>query len=56
LLKSGQLCLLTIGAETEPATIFIVYPNERRVAAKVLALIVHLRAAFGTPPYWKRSL
>jgi DNA-binding transcriptional LysR family regulator len=50
LLKSGQLCLLKIGGETQRATIFIVYPNDRRVAAKVLALIAHLRAAFGTPP------
>lgn len=56
LLTSGQLCLLNIGAETEPATILIAYPNDRRVATKVLALIAHLRAAFGTPTYWERSL
>jgi hypothetical protein len=28
--------------------------NDRRVSAKVLALIAHLRTAFGTPPYWER--
>jgi DNA-binding transcriptional LysR family regulator len=53
-LTSGQLRLLDVGAETEPATVFIGYPNARRVSAKVLALIAHLRAAFGTPPYWER--
>jgi len=54
LLKSGKLRLLDIGAEAEPAMIFIAYANDRRVSAKVLALIAHLRGAFGTPPYWER--
>jgi DNA-binding transcriptional LysR family regulator len=54
LLASGKLRLLDVGAEAEPATIFIAYPNDRRVSAKVLALIAHLRSAFGTPPYWER--
>jgi DNA-binding transcriptional LysR family regulator len=53
-IPSGKLLLLDVGAEAEPATIFIAYPNARRVPAKVLALIAHLRAAFGTPPYWER--
>jgi DNA-binding transcriptional LysR family regulator len=51
---SGRLRVLDIGAEAEPATIFIGYPDDRRVSAKVLALIAHLRDAFGTPPYWER--
>jgi len=54
--QSGKLRLLDIGAEAESATIFIAYPNDRRVSAKVLALIAHLRAAFGTPPYWERQV
>src|SRR5580658_80761 len=54
LVASGELRVLDVGAEAEPATIFIGYPNDRRVSAKVLALIAHLRAAFGTPPYWER--
>ena len=53
-LASGKLRLLDVGAEAEPATVFIAYPYARRVSAKVLALIAHLRAAFGTPPYWER--
>jgi DNA-binding transcriptional LysR family regulator len=53
--SSGKLRLLDIGAEAEPATIFIAYPNDRRVSAKVQALIAHLHAAFGKPPYWERS-
>jgi DNA-binding transcriptional LysR family regulator len=53
-LKSGKLQPLDVGAEAEPATIFIAYTHDKRVSAKVLALIAHLRAAFGTPPYWER--
>ena len=45
-LTSGKLRLLDVGAEAEPATVFIAYPNARRVSAKVLALIAHLRVAF----------
>ena len=52
--RSGELRLVDIGAEAESATLFIAYRNDRRVSAKVLALIAHLRAAFGTPPYWER--
>jgi len=52
--KSGKLRLLDVGAEAEPANVFIAYPNAKRASTKVLALIAHLRAAFGTPPYWER--
>jgi DNA-binding transcriptional LysR family regulator len=55
LVRSGELRLLDIHAEAESATIFVAYPNDRRVSAKVLALIAHLRGAFGTPPYWERQ-
>jgi DNA-binding transcriptional LysR family regulator len=54
LLISGKLCLVDVGAAAEAATIFIGYPTDRRVSAKVLALIAHLRTTFGTPPYWER--
>jgi DNA-binding transcriptional LysR family regulator len=54
LLPSGKLSVVDVGAEAEPATIFIGYPADRRVSTKVLALIAHLRAAFGVPPYWER--
>lgn len=51
---SGKLRLLEVGAEAEPATVFIAYPYARRVSAKVLELTAHLRAAFGRPPYWEQ--
>jgi DNA-binding transcriptional LysR family regulator len=54
LIVTGKLCAVDVGAEAEPATIVIGYPADRRVSAKVLALIAHLRDAFGTPPYWDR--
>jgi len=43
-----------VGAEAEPATIFVAYPDDGRVSAKVLALIAHLHVSFGTPPYWEQ--
>jgi DNA-binding transcriptional LysR family regulator len=52
LCSSRELRIVDVGAEAEPAAIFIAYPNDRRVSAKVLALIAHLRATFGSPPYW----
>ena len=55
LLISGKLCIVDVGAEAEPASIVIGYPTDRRVSAKVLALIAHLRTTFGTPPYWERQ-
>jgi DNA-binding transcriptional LysR family regulator len=54
LVTAGKLSVVDVGAEAEPATIFIGYPADRRVSTKVHALIAHLRAAFGTPPYWER--
>jgi DNA-binding transcriptional LysR family regulator len=54
LVTSKQLQVVDVGAEAEPATIFIAYPSDRRVSAKVVALIAHLRNAFGIPPYWEQ--
>jgi DNA-binding transcriptional LysR family regulator len=48
LLISGKLCDVDVSAEAEPASIVIGYPTDRRVSAKVLALIAHLRTTFGT--------
>ena len=56
LLVSKKLRAIDVGAEAEPASIFIAYPNGRRVSAKVSALVAHLRTAFGWPPYWERSI
>ncbi len=53
LLTSGKVAVVDVGAEAEPAAIYVGYPADRRVPAKVLALIAHLRSAFGTPPYWE---
>jgi DNA-binding transcriptional LysR family regulator len=53
-LVSKKLRAIDVGAEAEHATIFIASPKDRRVSAKVSALVAHLRAAFGTPPYWDR--
>jgi len=51
-LAAKTLTTIDVGADAESATVFVAYPSGRRVSAKVLALIKHLRAAFGAPPYW----
>jgi DNA-binding transcriptional LysR family regulator len=52
--RSGRLRVLNVDAEAESATIFIAYPKDGRVSAKVQALAAHLRKAFGAPPYWEQ--
>ncbi len=51
---SGRLRSLDVDAEAESATLFVAYPKDGRASAKVLSLISHLRAVFGSPPYWDR--
>jgi DNA-binding transcriptional LysR family regulator len=53
-LASKKLRVVDIGAEAEHATIFMAFPKDRHISARVTALVAHLRAAFGTPPYWDR--
>lgn len=55
-LERKKLTVVNVGAEAEHATIFIAYPRDRRVSAKVSGMIAHLRNAFGTPPYWDRHI
>jgi DNA-binding transcriptional LysR family regulator len=54
LLGAKKLQAIDVGADAEPASLFIAYPNARRVSAKVLQLVDHLRTSFGDPPYWER--
>ncbi|MBN9555609.1 MAG: LysR family transcriptional regulator [Alphaproteobacteria bacterium] len=54
LLKARKVRVIDVGVEAEPGTVFIAYPSDRRVTAKILALTAHLRASFGNPPYWER--
>jgi molybdate transport repressor ModE-like protein len=54
LLKLRKVRVVDVGVEAEPGTIFIAYPSDRRVTAKILALTAHLRTSFGNPPYWER--
>jgi DNA-binding transcriptional LysR family regulator len=55
-LSARKLQVLDVGAEAEPASLFIAYPNARRVSAKVLALIDHLQKSFGDPPRWEQRI
>lgn len=51
-LASGALAVVDIGLAADGADIFIAYPSERPASAKLRALTRHLRASFGSPPYW----
>ena len=52
---AGDLSIIDIGIEPEEEFIFMAHPQGRRASAKLRALAQHLRAVFGTPPYWERS-
>ncbi|WP_029004162.1 LysR family transcriptional regulator [Azorhizobium doebereinerae] len=55
-LAAGTLRAIDVGLEAEGAALHATYPRARGASAKLRALIAHLRAAFGTPPYWERGL
>jgi len=55
-LASKKLVVVDLGVEAEGATIYIAYPADRRGSAKLRALTVWLRDAFGDPPYWDLAL
>jgi DNA-binding transcriptional LysR family regulator len=49
---SGDLETIDIGVQPELEYIHIAHPEGRRSSVKLRALADHLRAVFGTPPYW----
>jgi DNA-binding transcriptional LysR family regulator len=51
-LASKKLVIVDVGVEAEGASIYIAYPEDRRGSARLRALTVWLRDAFGNPPYW----
>jgi DNA-binding transcriptional LysR family regulator len=55
-LASGELSAVDVQAEAESATVYIAYPRDRRVSAKVRALTECLRRTFGDPPYWDNEI
>jgi len=55
-LATGDLVAVDVQAEAESATVYIAYPRDRRVSAKVRALTECLRRTFGDPPYWDNEI
>lgn len=49
---AGELETIDIGVQPELEYIHIAHPDGRRPSVKLRALADHLRAAFGSPPYW----
>jgi DNA-binding transcriptional LysR family regulator len=55
-LASGELLAVDVQAEAESAAVYIAYPRNRRVSAKVRTLTECLRRTFGDPPYWDNEI
>jgi DNA-binding transcriptional LysR family regulator len=49
---AGELETIDIGVQPELEFIHIAHPERRRPSVKLRAMADHLRAAFGSPPYW----
>ncbi len=52
--RNGALVAIDVGIRAEPECIFVAHAEGRQVSAKLRALVAHLRATFGDPPYWDR--
>jgi DNA-binding transcriptional LysR family regulator len=55
-IRSGALEIVDIGVDPDMTPISIAYQNGVPPAAKLVALIDHLKRAFGDPPYWDADL
>jgi DNA-binding transcriptional LysR family regulator len=52
-IRAGELRVIEIPAQAEEEHIFIAHPDGRNPSTKLRALAQHLRAVFGSPPYWE---
>jgi DNA-binding transcriptional LysR family regulator len=55
-IRSKKLRVIDIDVQAEEEFVYIAHPEGRRPSAKLRALADHLRAAFGTPPYWDANV
>ncbi len=55
-IRGGRLKIVDVGLQPAPEFIFMAHAEGRRPSAKLRALAEHLRAAFGTPPYWEEGV
>lgn len=50
--KDGRLARIDIGIEAEEEMVYVAHSEGRRTSRKLQELVVALRGAFGSPPYW----
>ncbi len=55
-IDTGELAMIDIGVTAELEYIYMAHPEGRRASVKLRALADHLRAAFGSPPYWDKTI
>ncbi|OOG23632.1 LysR family transcriptional regulator [Thioalkalivibrio denitrificans] len=55
-LEDGHLQVVRLDAELPESAVYAVFPQNRHLPAKVRALVDHLAASFGDPPYWKGDM
>lgn len=51
-IAAGSLVVLDVGSTVEPESIYVAHPEGQRASAKLRAMVVSIRKAFGDPPYW----
>lgn len=51
-LRSGALRAIDIGVSPAMESIYVAHAEGRRTSAKLRAMVEHLRATIGDPPYW----
>lgn len=51
-LRAGSLVAIDIGVQPAAEFIYMAHPAGRNPSAKLRAIVDHLRARFGSPPYW----
>jgi DNA-binding transcriptional LysR family regulator len=54
--RSGKLRTIDVGIAPEGAEIYVAYPKWPPLSQRLRAIITHLKAAFGRPPYWDLGL
>ena len=51
-IEAGTLQRIDIGGRAAEEFVFVAHPEGRQASLKLRRLVDHLRAAFGSPPYW----
>ena len=54
-LREGTLSVVDLARAPQSAELFVAHPRDGGTSGKIRALVAHLRASFGDPPYWEEG-